>query len=181
MSNLTFKKERLRSMANGYSNYILVGLFVILSLYMNSCKNPSSGDENALSLVYGEAVDTSQMISLQELIIQMENIDSLEAKVYGRVEAVCQTKGCWMDIVADDGTPIEKELFVQFKDYAFFMPKDLAGKRVAIEGYAYKETTSVEDLKHYAEDEGLSKEEIDAIVEPEVELKFMASGVQVLD
>jgi len=46
-----------------------------------------------------------------------------------------------------------------------------------MEGKAYKEETSVEELKHYAEDEGLSQEEIDAITEPVYELKFMASGV----
>ncbi|MCE2790741.1 MAG: DUF4920 domain-containing protein [Saprospiraceae bacterium] len=47
-------------------------------------------------------------------------------------------------------------------------------------GKAYRETTSVEDLKHFAEDEGKSAEEIAAITEPKTELKFMASGVMIL-
>jgi len=60
------------------------------------------------------------------------------------------------------------------------MPKDLAGQQVVMLGKAYRETTSVEDLKHFAEDEGKSAEEIAAITEPKTELKFMASGVMIL-
>jgi hypothetical protein len=48
---------------------------------------------------------------------------------------------------------------------------------VVILGRAKKEITSVEDLKHFAEDEGLSQEEIDNITEPKHELKFTATGV----
>jgi hypothetical protein len=72
-------------------------------------------------------------------------------------------------------------MVVQFKDYGFFVPKDIAGRQVVIEGYAYRAVTPIEDLKHYAEDAGKSQEEIDAITEPKEELKFLASGVILLD
>ncbi len=72
------------------------------------------------------------------------------------------------------------ETFVQFEDYGFFMPKDIAGREVIMEGYAYREETSVDQLRHFAEDEGKSKEEIEAITEPIEEMKFMASGVLLL-
>jgi hypothetical protein len=39
------------------------------------------------------------------------------------------------------------------------------------------DTPAVEDLRHYAEDEGKSKEEIAKITEPLVELAFEAEGV----
>jgi hypothetical protein len=39
----------------------------------------------------------------------------------------------------------------------------------------------VEELKHLAEDAGKSKEEIEAITEPKEELKFLATGVLLLD
>lgn len=61
------------------------------------------------------------------------------------------------------------------------MPKDIKGRKVIMEGYAYKLVTPVEELRHYAEDEGKSKEEIEAITEPLEELKFMASGVLLLE
>ena len=50
-----------------------------------------------------------------------------------------------------------------------------------IEGVAYKEETSVDELKHYAEDAGKTAEEIAAITEPVSEKKFMATGVVLLD
>lgn len=52
---------------------------------------------------------------------------------------------------------------VKFKDYAFFMPKDCAGKKAVVDGYAYTQTTSVEELKHLAGDAGKPQAEIDAI------------------
>ena len=74
----------------------------------------------------------------------------------------------------------EEALFVKFEGYAFFVPKEIAGKKVQIAGKAYREETSVEELKHYAEDEGQSEEEIAKITEPLVELKFMATGVKII-
>ncbi|MNY81520.1 hypothetical protein D3C86_2231200 [compost metagenome] len=66
---------------------------------------------------------------------------------------------------------------VVFKDYAFFVPKDIAGKTVVFEGEAKKTTSSVEHLRHYAQDAGQSKEEIAKITEPKDELTFVAEGV----
>jgi hypothetical protein len=61
------------------------------------------------------------------------------------------------------------------------MPKDIAGRKVTLDGYAYREVTSVDELRHYAEDEGKSKAEIEKITEPKEELKFLASGVILMD
>ncbi len=103
----------------------------------------------------------------------MEGKDSLDLKLSGKIAEVCIKKGCWMNLVVNDSTNMR----VGFKDYAFFMPKDCSGKTAIIEGFAYRDTTSVEDLQHYAEDEGLSKEEIAKITQPKVEIGFEAKGV----
>ncbi len=122
---------------------------------------------------FGEEISAEGAVSFPELVARMEGLDSLAIKVKGTVDAVCQTKGCWMNI-ADE---LAGEMFVQFEDYGFFMPKDIAGREVIMDGYAYRDVTSVEDLRHFAEDEGLSEEEIAAITEPKEELKFIATGV----
>ena len=72
-------------------------------------------------------------------------------------------------------------LFVMFKDYGFFVPLDFAGSKVVIQGMAFTEITTVEELRHYAEDEGKSAEEIAQITEAEKEHKFMANGVALLE
>ncbi len=66
---------------------------------------------------------------------------------------------------------------VTFKDYGFFVPKDIAGKTVVVEGVAQKKTTPVSELRHYAEDAGKSKAEIAQITDPKNELAFVADGV----
>ena len=128
---------------------------------------------------FGETISEEGTISFEEMLAQMESNDSIAVKVKGTVDAVCQAKGCWMNIASPGQEG--KEMFVKFKDYGFFMPKDLAGREVIMEGYAFREKTSVEELRHYAEDEGKSKEEIAAITEPVEELMFMASGVILVD
>ncbi len=153
--------------------------FCLMLVTIFACKNSGSGTEGSGDGVhFGETIDTTGMISYDTLLSKINDADSVDAKVYGKVSGVCQTKGCWMNIVSDKDTT-HTEMFVEFKDYGFFMPKDLAGKEVVILGKAYREITSVEDLRHYAEDEGKTPEEIAKITEPVKELKFMASGVMI--
>jgi hypothetical protein len=128
---------------------------------------------------FGDPVAEEGAVSYEEMLLQIQGKDSLAVKVVGKVDAVCQMKGCWMNITAEEsGKP---EMVVKFKDYGFFVPKDIAGRHVVVEGYAFREETSVEELRHFAEDAGKSKEEIQAITEPVEELKFMATGVLLLD
>jgi hypothetical protein len=105
----------------------------------------------------------------------MDGKETMEVKLKGEILEVCQMKGCWMTVDAGNDTKIR----VTFKDYAFFVPKDAAGKNAVFEGEAKYETLDVATLKHYAEDAGKSQEEIDAITEPETKLTFVASGVQI--
>lgn len=153
-------------------------LFFGILIGIVSCKNTNTTAQEVAEdgIHFGEMIDTVGMITYDALLSQMAVSDSVEAKVSGKVSGVCQAKGCWMNIVSDADTT-KTEMFVKFKDYGFFMPKDLAGKEVVMLGKAYREVTPVEDLRHFAEDEGLSAEEIALITEPKTELKFMASGV----
>ena len=102
-----------------------------------------------------------------------EKLTAMPAKVKGKVDAVCKKKGCWMTIQQAEGDPMR----VTFKDYGFFMPLDIEGKTTIFEGEAKVDTTSVDMLRHYAEDEGLAKEEIEKITEPEISVSFVATGV----
>jgi Domain of unknown function (DUF4920) len=107
--------------------------------------------------------------------ISNENVPSTSVKLEGEVESVCQAAGCWMKVKMADG----KTMRVTFKDYGFFVPKDLAGTKVIFEGQPAVKTASVADQRHYAEDAGKSKEEIAKITEPKTELTFVADGVLV--
>ncbi len=151
-------------------------LFALVAALI-ACKTtppPAQGD------TFGEGVSNPDAaVSFADVVKQLDSTDSVHVIMRGKVTDVCQAKGCWMNIV-DPASATEEALFVQFKDYGFFMPKDIAGREVIVEGKAYKEQTTVEELRHYAEDAGKSAEEIAAITEPVSEKKFMASGVMLL-
>ncbi len=149
---------------------------------LSACGQQPSNSGNAqapeVEQSFGAPTTPDGAIPYTELAARMGDRDSLPVKIIGRVGEVCQKKGCWMTIVAES-TDLP-EMRVTFKDYAFFMPKDLAGKRVVIDGFAYISETSVEELRHYAEDAGKSPDEIAGITEPLREVAFEAAGVLVL-
>ena len=94
-------------------------------------------------------------------------------RVEGEILSSCPMKGCWMKIRADQDT-----ILVRFKDYGFFVPKSgIEGDRAIINGKMSVETLSVDLLRHYAEDAGKSKDEIEKITKPQVSLTFLADGV----
>ena len=99
--------------------------------------------------------------------------DTVNSKMIGKVEEVCQSKGCWMKVDLENG----EQVMVKFKDYAFFMPKDLAGKEVVLNGKAFVNEVPVDEQRHYAEDGGATPEEIAAITAPKKTFSFEADGV----
>ncbi len=66
------------------------------------------------------------------------------------------------------------------KDYGFFVPTALKGKKILVDGNVELSTTSVKDLQHFAEDAKKTPEEIAAITEPKQEIKVLASGIMVI-
>jgi hypothetical protein len=99
--------------------------------------------------------------------------DTINVKFASKINEVCKSKGCWMNL--DLGN--EAESFVKFKDYGFFMPLNVDGREVIVNGKAFVTTTSVEELRHFAEDAGKSEEEIAKIIDPKYTLSFEADGV----
>ena len=124
---------------------------------------------------YGAAITPAGAVPMSALSTALGTRDSAQVKLVGKASAVCQAKGCWMTLPTADG----KQMRVRFKDYAFFVPKDLSGHDVVVSGWAYRETVSVADQQHYLRDAGKPDSEIAAITEPKQELSFLADGVLV--
>ena len=71
-------------------------------------------------------------------------------------------------------------IFVKFRDYAFFVPKSgIQGKKVFMWGDIFRDTNSIERLRHYAEDAKKSKKEILAITKPEYKINMIADAVAI--
>ena len=127
-------------------------------------------------VTYGSGTNKEGDLVSSDLLPSRIQQDKYVGKITGKVVEVCQEKGCWMKLQKSDGA----HLMVKFKDYKFFMPKDILGKEVVLEGQAVVKQVSVEQLKHYAKDAGKSEEEIEKIKESKREIQFIAAGVLVL-
>ena len=156
--------------------YLLAVLFVV-----TSCKNDVKiNDDKALAITeeyasFGDKINADGALSTDAMALEYDNLkagDTLVTKMRGTINEVCSKKGCWMKLDLGD----EKEVMVRFKDYGFFMPLNATGE-VVINGKAFVTETSIEELRHYAEDAGKTAEEIAAIAAPERTFAFEADGV----
>jgi len=153
-------------MKNFYSLLVITALLV-------SCKSDKKEEFTYAS--YGKTINDNDALTTDRMLVHYDAMkvgDTINAKMTGKILEVCPKKGCWMKL--DMGN--NKIVRVTFKDYGFFVPLDATGE-VVINGEAFKNETSVADLKHYAEDAKKSPEEIAKITEPEVTMSFVADGV----
>jgi Domain of unknown function (DUF4920) len=149
-------------------------LWIGLILFGATAFAQQSPTPAAKGVTYGTGTTDENAIPVEKLEGNMKN-EKYTGKVSGKVVEVCQEKGCWMKVERPNAEP----LMVKFKDYGFFMPKDLVGHEVVLEGDASIKKVSVEQQRHYAKDAGKTEEEIKKITEPKKELQFVAKGVLV--
>tara|TARA_X000001036_G_C20633546_1_gene788158 strand:+ start:656 stop:1108 length:453 start_codon:yes stop_codon:yes gene_type:complete len=128
------------------------------------------------TLSFGEDISKYQIIENKKVESLFNSEIKFNTKFKAKVTDVCQVKGCWMKL--DIGN--DKEVMVNFKDYGFFVPKDIIGKKVVVNGEAYKRTISIDELKHYALDRGDSEEKINSITKSEEIYSITANGVVIL-
>ncbi|WP_281542667.1 DUF4920 domain-containing protein [Maribacter aestuarii] len=159
-------------------------IFLVILAVVFSCNAQTNQSENKLKtaneplISFGDKIDSNNILTTDEVLERYQGMaatDTLQTKFTARVKEVCKVKGCWMILELTNG----EEAMVRFKDYGFFMPTDINDKEVIVGGFAYVEEMSVADQKHFAEDGGMSKEQIDAISKPKMTYGFEANGVLV--
>tara|TARA_B100001939_G_scaffold172312_1_gene148510 strand:+ start:9254 stop:9697 length:444 start_codon:yes stop_codon:yes gene_type:complete len=140
---------------------LLLLFFTLLTSY--SCSKPST------YIKYGNEIDTSLKFH-----VNIDNNFDLK-NISGQIIDVCPKKGCWMNVKVGSDT-----VFVKFKDYNFFVPKSgIEGKNILMTGRIFRDSISIERLRHYAEDAKKTKEEIELIVDPEYKINMIAEGVAI--
>ena len=157
---------------------IVMGLFFLASCKNDKAKNSEKTAETA-EIAYhsfGDEITDADVLTMEQMAEKYKDLkegDTINVKFASKINEVCKSKGCWMNL--DLGN--EDESFVKFKDYGFFMPLNADGKEVIVNGKAFVSTTSVDELRHFAEDAGKSEEEIAKITDPKYTLSFEADGV----
>ncbi|QHT70260.1 DUF4920 domain-containing protein [Rhodocytophaga rosea] len=143
---------------------VLLGLFTSITLLAQTTTQEQA---------FGKAFSANNPVPFQVIPDKLAGKDSLLLQTAGTVKEVCQAKGCWLKVDIGKG----QEMLVKFKDYGFFVPKDIVGKQVILNGKAFQKTLTVAQLRHYAEDAGKSEKEIAKITQPQSSLQFEADGV----
>ena len=64
-------------------------------------------------------------------------------RLEGTIGAVCKNKGCWLTL--NQG---EKSVHVTFEGYSYFVPKDVVGKKVALEGKVLVKEPKADEVEH---------------------------------
>jgi len=163
-------------------NIILAVFLVFLSCKEQKSQSQATVEETSEEVVqvFGSSFDSDSFKSDSEIaraFSELKETDSLQTSFRAKVTDVCKMKGCWMKLSMGDG----EEIRVTFKDYGFFVPKDITGREVTVHGIGYIEELSVEDQRHFAEDGGATEEEIKQITSPKVTYSFVADGVVLVD
>jgi hypothetical protein len=107
-------------------------------------------EQTADSESFGAPVDDSvTVVALEEIATSGGDYVGQPVQVVARVAKVCQKKGCFF--FAQEGSSVVR---VSFKDYGFFVPTDISGKRVTLVGEVVAREVTAEEADHYADDIG---------------------------
>lgn len=160
-------------------------IFIIIFALLSGCKeakkeanSPSVAAEEQTFVLAGAPITDGMVYKQSELDQVFADIrpgDSLDTRFEAEVAEVCQNKGCWMRV----NLPNDETVMVRFKDYGFFVPKDISGKTVVVEGKAFISEVAEDERRHMAEDAGASDSLIAQIRGSEFQKGFEATGVRI--
>jgi hypothetical protein len=153
-------------------NFLIVSLTATV---LFSCGEDKSENSIELGKSYGPVkVDTADAMNVKEMIEAFDEKKGEQAFTFiAPIDEVCSKAGCWINIDKGNG----ETFMVRFKDHFTIPPKTKIGTQAYLHGIAYMDTISVDLLRHFAEDAGKSKEQIEKITKPEFELNFEADGI----
>jgi hypothetical protein len=160
---------------------VLLLVFLMIMNFINAFSQAENGQKDQMDKKYvlvGNEFSAENLLTPRQMQVRYNTLkegDTAKLSFKARVDSVCQSKGCWMVLDLENG----QEVMVKFKDYSFFVPKDIAGDIVIVHGKAFVSETSVEEQRHYAEDAGKSPAEVQKITTPERTLSFEADGVKI--
>lgn len=125
---------------------------------------------------FGSKITADKALTKEQMTKKYASLkkgDTIDVKFKSKIMSVCKKKGCWMKMDLAEN----KESFIRFKDYGFFVPLNADNSEAVVSGKAFLDVISVDELKHYAKDGGKSQEEIDKITQPKITYAFQADGV----
>ena len=149
----------------------LLSTACILLMSSGKMKN-HTGNKTKEAPFYGKDITAKKAVSLDDVTNNFSKYDGKDVIFDAKVGKVCVKKGCWMTLENKTGSTR-----VKFKDYKFFVPISLVGKKVRVSGVVSRKMLSIKEAKHYMEDAGIKNPKV---TKPVAEYSVMATGVRPL-
>jgi hypothetical protein len=120
----------------------------------------------------GAPVPAGAALPVPQLVANARQFTEKAVIVEGVITNECTEKGCWMQVApsADAGG-----MRVTFKDYGFFIPQSMVGRRARMAGVTKVTTHSKADADHLIGEGAQLKRNADGTA---TEIQFVASGVE---
>ena len=90
---------------------------------------PESAPAPVAHRTFGEAISEKNVTALDELLTKPATFTDKTVRTEGKITAVCQAMGCWMEIGDERGLA-----HVKMAGHSFFVPKDASGKHAVVQG-----------------------------------------------
>lgn len=111
--------------------------------------------------------DAPAKMSVAKVLADGPKLEGKPVRVDGYVAAVCPGAGCWMELTAaKDAGPKDERVFVwfMFDKTQSRVPVEAKGHKATVEGKLVMYEESVEEQKHFAEEKGMTRDEIDKTI-----------------
>ena len=142
-----------------------------------SATTAAPGGRLALGAPIGDGA--GQKASLTEVAKSPSSFANKKLVMEGKVTAVCQHMGCWMELRDESG-----EAHVKMAGHAFFVPKSASGKKARVLGKlagAPAGSSCGDDSPGHAGGAGCKAEAEKQLGRPLAKLELEAEGVEILD
>lgn len=138
-------------MVRAFHKYLYISLFVFSFYSFHAAakvirlSEPIERDTN--SETFGNVLEKHPKATLTQLLADPEQHIERYRTIETTVAKVCQKKGCFF--IAYEG---KKSIRVSFKDYSFFVPTDIARRKVVMNAQLVKRRISQKEADHLNND-----------------------------
>ncbi len=151
---------------------VRIPLMMILPALLGGC---TTGHHD-----FGEPLTMAETdtVALATILADKPAYDGKTVRVSGTVSAVCEKKGCWLEMIDGEGG---EDVFVKFTCpvKGRLIPMKAVNHRVVVEGKIIMGEITEAEARHYAEDKGAGPEAIAKIVGPQKQISIQAPAARV--
>ena len=107
----------------------------VLGGFVSLCATVLAAEESCKQTSFGSGVKLAEATPIAAIAAKPDDYVGKAVRIEGEVAAVCEMKGCWMELVAD-GADVEGRpaLRIKVDDGDIVFPVAAKGKRAAAEG-----------------------------------------------